>query len=116
MWLVSDTLGCNVVSSDIGPGIYSDHSVVTLQLKPMNESKFGKSYWKFNNSLLDDVKYVEQLNNLLTLPDHELDSIEDKRLAWEMVKMKVRRFTISYSIEKSKCLNKQYKEVKERLV
>ena len=44
---------CNTVS-----GYRTGHSAITLQLK-LNKNKRGRSYWKFNNSLLRDEDYIK---------------------------------------------------------
>ena len=44
---------CNVVS-----GYRTDHSGIILKLK-LNQNERGKSYWKFNNSLLNDKDYIQ---------------------------------------------------------
>ena len=44
---------CNVVS-----GYRTDHSGIILKLK-LNQNERGKSYWKFNNSLLKGKDYIQ---------------------------------------------------------
>ena len=44
---------CNVL-----PGYRTDHSAVMLKLK-LNQNEKGRSYWKFNNSLLRDSEYIK---------------------------------------------------------
>ena len=102
LWCISDQLIYNVTDSVIELGIRSDHSTITLNLKLFDTTKPGKSYWKFNNSLLEDKLYVDLINSYLLEQDTELDDIIDKRLAWEILKMKIRRMTITFSIRKSK--------------
>ena len=58
-FLISETLFMEVTNTKILPGFRTDHSQILLQF---DFGKFvkGKSYWKFNNSLLKDTKYVEE--------------------------------------------------------
>ena len=39
---------------------HSDHDVVFLELEICNNINFGKGYWKFNNSLLQDKTFVRK--------------------------------------------------------
>ena len=63
--LVSAELIPFVQKSDILPGICSDHSIAELEI---DFSKFsrGKGFFKFNNSLTKDPKYVEQILDTIT--------------------------------------------------
>ena len=40
------------------PGYRTDHSGIILKLK-LNQNEKGRSYWKFNNSLLRDTEYIK---------------------------------------------------------
>ena len=58
-FLVSYGLLEYVYKAEIGPGFFlSDHSSITIGLVPFLQVR-GKSYWKFNNSLLEDKDYVK---------------------------------------------------------
>ena len=37
----------------------SDHSAIVLKLSPANQGEGGRSYWKFNYSVLDDNNFME---------------------------------------------------------
>jgi exonuclease III len=115
LWLISKTALYKVKECSIEIGLRSDHSGIHIKLSDGDSEKHGKSYWKFNNSLLEDKHYVEMINKLLSEDHPELDEIEDKRLSWEMLKMKIRQHTISYSINKSKEMRKEHEEIKSRL-
>ena len=52
-----EVLCINVLESIIKPGYRTDHSMICMTIKG-NSSYKGKSYWKFNNSLLRDAEYV----------------------------------------------------------
>ena len=63
-FLISETLFMDVTNTKILPGFRTDHSQILLQF---DFGKFvkGRSYWKFNNSLLKDTKYVEELKEII---------------------------------------------------
>ena len=60
-WFVSDSLQDFISSVSINPSIKSDHSAICMKLACNFNSVKGPSYWKFNNSLCDDVLYCEEL-------------------------------------------------------
>ena len=41
--------------------IRTDHHAITLEIDSLNDQQRGPSFWKFNNSLLDDAFFVERL-------------------------------------------------------
>lgn len=59
-FLVSEYLFQYVMDSDIVSGYRSDHSGIVLKLK-LQDYERGKGYWKFNNTLLKDRKYIEEV-------------------------------------------------------
>ena len=60
----------------------SDHSIIELQIC-LNTFTKGKGFWKFNNSLLKNEKYLNLVNNIICeeklkyeLPMYNLDFIK----------------------------------------
>ena len=89
-------------SCEILHGILSDHSPVLLKISSIPESQRGPGYWKFNNSLLNDINFVDLMRayiNELTSHREEGDDIKD---FWEFLKYKVKYFSREYSIKKKK--------------
>jgi len=87
--------------SKIIPNIYSDHSAVLPSISfTEHEPPRGPGFWKFNNSLLSDTKYVELLNFLIPELAKKHQGTEDKGLFWEMIKVEIRAFTIKFSKKK----------------
>ena len=63
-YLVSNSIFSFVTDSDIVPGYRTDHSGIILK-KKLQENERGKGYWKFNNTLLKDKKYIEEIKNII---------------------------------------------------
>ena len=98
---VSNQPSNRICESKIIPNIYSDHSAVVLSISfSEHEPPRGPGFWKFNNSLLSDTKYVESLNFLIPEFAKKHQGTEDKGLFWEMIKMEIRVFTIRFSKKK----------------
>ena len=100
---VSNQPSIRICESKIVPNIYSDHSAVVLSISFSEyEAPRGPGFWKFNNSLLSDTKYVELLNFLIPEFAKKHQGTEDKGLFWEMIKIEIRTFTIKFSKTKNK--------------
>ena len=74
-------------------GIQTDHRAffMTVDLTRFDR---GVGYWKFNNTLLQDIQYVQKMNL-------ELDKLstlqEEPEVVWEKTKKKIKEFTVEYS-------------------
>ena len=54
-WLISDLLQDDVPNVDIVTAIKTDHSAITLEINSLKDQQRSPSFWKFNNSLLEDA-------------------------------------------------------------
>ncbi|PIK36905.1 pol-like protein [Apostichopus japonicus] len=99
-FLVSRNLANSTSNVRISPGIQSDHSFVHLKFS-IHSAKRGPGYWKFNNSLLDDVVFVELITKLIST---ELSSNNNTNstIQWELLKFKIRSVSMKYSKDKAK--------------
>ena len=62
----------------------------------------GRSYWKFNSSLVEDATYVEKTKSLTNTVNAEIKDIVDLRVKWEFLKYKIGQlFTRYYSKQKA---------------
>ena len=84
MFLISSCLMNKVSKCEILPGYASDHSIITLELN-LGEQKRKPGYWKLNNMLLQDEKYVNIINEGI---DKTLGMFEhlDPSRKWELLK------------------------------
>ena len=65
LFLVSEYLYMDITTTKILPGYRTDHSLIYLSLE-LGTFKQGRSYWKFNNSLLKDITFVENVKKIVT--------------------------------------------------
>ena len=91
----------DVVFIDIVPSVASDHSVVHLKIYGAKIKGKGRSYLKFNNSLVKDAICVEKVRSLINTVNTEMKDIVDLRVKWEFLKYKIRQFTRWYSKQKA---------------
>ena len=116
-WFGSSNLLKLVSKCDILTSITPDHSGVLLQLRHLVDNySFGKSYWKFNNSLCADPVFVNMLNDKIIEWKEQFEhDITDKLLFWDFVKMKMREYIISYSKEIAKRRRQEIEKLEREL-
>ena len=101
-WRISKRLLSRVTKTDIRAYYDSDHSPVTISIKPEDiQEKRGPGYWKFNNSLLEDEEFVTEMSFIIKHAAEKHKDIADKRLCWEMLKMEIRMFAIRFAKKKA---------------
>ena len=98
-FFVSNSLQGNICETDIQVAFCTDHSPITLSLKPINNLPRGRSLWKFNNSLLQNDEYLRKMKTVIVETEQQLDSeqIKDDQVRWEYLKFKIRDQTIAFS-------------------
>jgi exonuclease III len=109
-WIVSSHLMFQLENVTIGPGIRSDHSLISINFFKSHAPDRGPGYWRFNASLLKDTEYVQQIKTCLTEAVNKYKQNLDKGLTWDLIKMEIRSSTICYSKNKAKKVRKEIKE------
>ena len=99
----------DIVSADIVPPIKSDYSAITLSINGVDDSERGPSFWKFNCSLVNDNNYRDLLDTNIKSWLEEFKEVVDKRVLWDLLKYKIRQFTINYG--KTKARNRRAKVI-----
>ena len=100
-FLVSLALESEIGNVAIAPSIGTDHSIITMSLNIPNTQKRGNSFWKFNNSLLKDIEYVNSVKKMIQEIIAE-NYFNDKTLLWEYTKCRIRSESMIYSSKKAK--------------
>lgn len=96
----SSSLLTKVEKTGILPGYRTDHSFVTLTLA-IEKIEKGFSYWKFNNSLLKDICFIDKVKTVINRINHQyaievqpvdlpIDRIDDKELLLKNVEKPVK--------------------------
>ena len=100
-----------LVHGDFFAALSTDHSPVTISISRSKNRILGHGFWKFNSYLLSDQNYVTKTKNLIQTFYSNQNFIPNAQLKWELLKYKIREFTINYS----KKLGKEQKENKTLL-
>ena len=108
---ISKDLGDLAISCKILNAPKTDHSAIFLHLKSdeLKQDK-GPGFWKFNNSLLEDFRYVNKLRKNIYEYREKYTNVEDLGLKWDLIKMEIHGFTIKY------CKIKMKKRKREELL
>ena len=88
-FLISDMMRSEVETSKFISPLQSDHSPVVLMLRSANRAERGRGYWKFNNSLPNDVTKLLKL--FISQVIKKFKSFNDPRVNWEFFKYKLRQ-------------------------
>ena len=122
-FLIAEPLMNEIECVNIKPGYRSDHSLVEVTFN-FYDQKRGPGIWRFNNSLLRDPTFVQEMkqcikstieqyrldNQTINSPDEEVFSIDDQ-LLFEVIKLEIRGKTIAYSSAQKREVNKNEKEL-----
>ena len=81
------------------PFASSDHDIFVFSFKFNKSCPFGPSYWKFNDSLLQDKEFVDNFRLFYTY--HTGNKDVDLNF-WDSLKDKIKNFCILYSKNKNK--------------
>ena len=101
-FLISEQLQDQIDQVDILPSIQSDHSTLKLKVCGTTRSSKGPSYWKLNNSLLQDKVFTEVLKTEIPKFFQESEELRNPVMRWEYLKYKVREFSKQYAVDKAK--------------
>lgn len=79
---------------------FSDHRGCSVQLK-LSEIDRGPSYWKFNNSLLQDKDFIDGMNRMIENHAYDFINDTDYQTVWELLKCEIRDYAMQYAQKKS---------------
>ena len=114
-WPISDLLQDDVANVDIVTAIKTDHSAITLEINSLKDQQRGPSFWKFNNSLLEDPLYAQCLRDGFPKWLDEINYCDDLTVKWDWMKYKIREESISYSKSKAKERRKKMQDIERKL-
>ena len=113
-WFISDMLQEDVVKSEMLTFIKTDHLAITLEIDSLDDQQRGPSFWKFNNSLLEDPAFVQSLREKFPNWLQEINFC-DTRVKWDWMKYKIRQDSILYSKSKAKERRKKLQTIENKL-
>jgi exonuclease III len=115
-FLISETMEYCVNYSNIELSFMSDHSVISLDISSNPEAKRGPGYWKINNELLNNEFYCAMIEDILKKQDEDLDTNIDDSTKWDVIKMILRRETITFSKRRAKEIREANEALSRELI
>ena len=81
------------------PGIQTDHRAMYL-IADLAPSERGAGYWKFNNSLLQDINFCDKMRKEIT-KTCEANMQKEPCHRWEILKKRIKTVATNYSRQKA---------------
>ena len=91
-----------------------DHKAVYMHIYQSN-NKRGNGYWKLNVSILNDELYVKGITEIIRKSISDYQLIVSKGKLWELIKIKIKEYSISYCRRKSSVKTCQINEMASKL-
>ena len=113
-FLCTQALQNKVVHTEYIPCIQTDHQCL---MKEVDFSVYprGKGYWRFNNRLLVDDKYVQKAKDLIVEVQEKFINT-DSTTMWEMLKLHLTRMLQNYSKNKANECKLKLKELQNTVL
>lgn len=111
-FFISKNLVTNCKKSQILESVHTDHKLISLELSEMMKQTRGPGFYKFNNSLLQNQNYINEMTQLIQDKKQEYSNMADKRVAWDLIKFHIR----SKSIQMSKKIAREKRKLEDELL
>ena len=80
--------GLDVENITFFPASFTDHRAIFVTIKTIHGIDRGKGYWKFNNTLLKNIEFVNCINNKISQELSDLEA-QDPVNKWVQLKIKI---------------------------
>ena len=91
-----------------------DHNAVRAVLL-LNKPTKGPGYWKLNNNILHDISYVSTISEIIENANKDFESLKSHQLVWQMLKVRIKEFSIKFCQIRAKNDKMVTKENQEKL-
>lgn len=108
----NNVINLPLCTSSISHGFRSDHSFVDLTLKG-SKITHGRGYWKLNNSLLEKEEYCNNVESIIN--DTVSESFDSWGGLWDVIKFKVKDYSIRYGKQNKKDTNEKKTSVENEI-
>ena len=100
---------CNICQSPS-----PDHKAIGLSLM-LNKNKRGKGYWKLNNSILKQTEFEDGIKHIYEQICGEYEHHVSKGVLWEYFKLRVKQYSIAFSIDQARKFQDECKKIESEL-
>ena len=113
--LINRTPDRNVIQVEIKPYQHSDHDATIMTLD-LQKQKRGAGYWHFNNALLNDEQFTNDINKLWTEWQKQEQNYESPLIWWDKVKRQFKQTAIEHSIKRKRQERRERSELEGKLI
>ena len=113
--LVTQGLSSSVINATYIPGILSDHLAFFIVVDQIKQQR-GRGYWKFNNRLLHNDTFVDEINQLLAQKLREgehLQAADKWKFLMSAITRKAKEFSKSQATERSLIISQLSEKVND---
>ena len=114
-FFISNNIQEFILDTDIITAISKDHLPILISFSKIKQNNKSSGFWKFNNSLLSDDIFKEQLKQHIQNIKNDNELSNDPQIKWEFLKYQIRKFTIRFSKIRAKEERKQREELETTL-
>ena len=93
------------VSCEILPCVLSDHDSVKLHVSFDGVVRRGSGVWRFNNSLLSDSNFKNELKNVIATFKLRIPEFASLREWWDSLKIEIKNFSVIFCVRKRRLQN-----------
>ena len=93
----------------------TDHKGITIDIELHKAHRRGPSFWKHNNSLLNNKTYVNEMRKKIDDAWKEAKDVSDIRAKYDFLKYKIKQFSIVFSKQLAKDKRKCEENCQKRL-
>ena len=112
-FLTSQTLINRIVSARHKGGYNTDHSLITIEIRPGVKEQ-GCGFWKLNSKLLDKTEYKKAIKEVLHKAVR-LHGNANPQTKWELYKCETTEFTQCYAKKAAREAKEEYKMLIEKI-
>lgn len=114
-WLTSETVEDSIKECEIIPFNHTDHSAVTLKIQGDTVRPKGRGLWRLNTSFLSEETYIKGILDKHNEWKDEFKEVDDPRVKWELLKYRIRQYSIKYGQEKARRIKNTETEIETEL-
>ena len=96
-FFISNNIQEFILDTNIIPAISSDHSSILISFSKNKQNNKSSRFWKFNNSLLSDDIFKEELKQHIENIKNDNELSNDPQIKWEFLRYQFLKFTIRFS-------------------
>ena len=112
---ISNSIQKSAQNIDVLPSFCNDHPLLLLSYKKLPHVNTVKNFWKFDCSLIHDEIYVLKMKKYFENVSNSFESNFNYQIKWKYLKYEIRRFTISFSKNKTRSMQEKKLNLEKKL-